>query len=114
SAADMAKLVLAVSRLPEVTNFWGKPSHVMRVDGPKPRNQKILSTIKILDDYDVLGGKTGTLLPGCYNLALISRAPDGDKIVTVLLRARDPQALYTDTRNILDAVKRGRDWAQKL
>lgn len=111
SSADMAKLMLAVSSLPEVTDIWGIPSHIMHVNGPEPRNQKIHSTVKIVNDYDVLGGKTGTLLPGCYNLALMSRAPDGDKIVTILLRAPDPQALYTDARGILDAVKRGRNWA---
>jgi len=113
SAADMAKLMLAAMKVPEITSCWGKPSHVMRVKGQKLRNQKISSTIKIVNDYDVLGGKTGTLLPGCYNLALVSRAPDGETIVTVLLRAPDPQALYTDTRRILDAVKRGRDWPLK-
>lgn len=110
SAADMAKLMCAVMRLPKVTRWWGQPSHVMRVNGLKPRNQKISSTVKVVNDYDVLGGKTGTLLPGFYNLALLSQAPDGSNIVTILLRAPDPQALYTDTRRILDAVKRGRGW----
>jgi D-alanyl-D-alanine carboxypeptidase/pimeloyl-ACP methyl ester carboxylesterase len=113
SAADIAKLMMAVMELPEVTNCWGKSIHVMDVNGPQPRNQKIASTVKVVNDYDVLGGKTGTLLPGCYNLALMSQAPNGDNILTVLLRAPDPQTLYTETRRILDAVKRGRSWTSK-
>ena len=113
SAADNVKLMLAVMNLPEVTSLWGKPTHIMRVDGDKPRNQRINSTVKVVNDYDVLGGKTGTLLPGFYNVALMSQAPDGGNIVTILLKAPDPQALYEDTRRILDAVKRGRNWTPR-
>ncbi|MBT2375239.1 serine hydrolase [Pseudomonas fluorescens] len=111
TAADMATLMLTAMQYPHITESWGKPSHVMQVLGPTPRQQKISSTIKVIDDYDVLGGKTGTLQPGCYNVAVLSEAPDGGRIVTVILRAPDQMALYTDLRCILDTVKRGRNWS---
>ena len=110
SAADMVRLMVAVLDYPEIAATGGNASHVMEVQGARPREQKISSTLKVLNDYDVIGGKTGTLLPGCYHAALLSRAPDGGRIVTVVLQAPDPLSLYTDLRNILDAVKRGRDW----
>lgn len=110
TAADMATLMLTAMQYPHITESWGKPSHVMQVLGPTPRQQKISSTIKVIDDYDVLGGKTGTLQPGCYNVAILSEAPDDGRIVTVILRAPDQMGLYTDLRCILDAVKRGRNW----
>lgn len=113
SAADVARLVRAVIKLTEVMRCWGKSTHDMRVGGGTPRDQTIRSTVKILNDYDVLGGKTGTLLPGCYNLALLSEAPNGAKMVTVLLRAPNQESLYTDARRIIDAVKRGRDWTRQ-
>lgn len=110
SAADMVRLMVAVLDYPEIAATWGNASHVMQVQGARPREQKINSTLKVLNDYDVIGGKTGTLLPGCYHAALLSRAPDGGRIITVVLQAPDPLSLYTDLRTILDAVKRGRDW----
>ena len=119
TAADIAKLMLAVLQYPDITATWGKASHVMQVHGAKrqeqePREQKICSTVKVINDYDVVGGKTGTLLPGCYHVAILSTAPNGEQIVTVVLRAPDQLALYTDLRRILDAVKRGRDWPRAM
>ncbi|MFO2465574.1 serine hydrolase [Pseudomonas sp. 15FMM2] len=111
TAADMAKLMLTALQYPQITESWGKPSHVMQVLGPTSRQQKITSTLKVISDYDVLGGKTGTLLPGCYNVAVVSEAPNGSRIVTVILRAPNQMALYADLRCVLDAVKRGRDWS---
>ncbi|MGF6608498.1 D-alanyl-D-alanine carboxypeptidase [Paraburkholderia sp. WSM4175] len=110
TAADMAKLMLTVARYPEIMACWETPTHVMQVAGPEPREQKISSTVRVINDYDVLGGKTGTLLPDCYNVAILSEAPNGDPLVTVILRAPDQMSLYTDLRCILDAVKRSRDW----
>lgn len=110
TAADMARLMAAVATVPEIVNCWGKPEHMMYVSGDKPRKQKIRSTVKVINDYDVLGGKTGTLLPGYYNLALFSQAPNDERLLTVILKSPDPHALYTDARTVLDAVKRSRDW----
>jgi UDP-N-acetylmuramoyl-tripeptide--D-alanyl-D-alanine ligase len=113
TAADMARLMLTVIGYPEILKSWRKPTHIMRVLGPNPREQKIQSTVKVINDYDVMGGKTGTLLPRCYNVAVLSEAPNGERIVSVVLRARDQMALYSDLRCILDAVKRGSDWILK-
>lgn len=66
--------------------------------------------VKVINDYDVTGGKTGTLLPGCHHVAIVSEAPNGDHIVTAIMSAPDQLSLYTDLRSTLDAVKRGRDW----
>ena len=132
SAADVARLMMAALQYPEIVATWGKPSHVLRAYGarsthqpasPSPaaqtqtqaqslREQEIRSTVKVISDYDVTGGKTGTLLPGCHHVAILSKAPNGDHIVTAIMSAPDQLSLYTDLRHTLDAVKRGRDWPE--
>lgn len=110
--ADIAKLMQAALVVPEISENWGHPAHEMTVfgEGGITRQQKIVSTVKVIQDYDVVGGKTGTLIPGVYNLALVSKAPNGDTLISVHMKAPDPHALYQGARHVLDAVKRGRDW----
>lgn len=128
SAADVARLMMAALQYPEIVATWDKPCHVLRAYGARstnqpvspstaaqpeaqsPREQEIRSTVKVINDYDVTGGKTGTLLPGCHHVAIVSEAPNGDHIVTAIMSAPDQLSLYTDLRSTLDAVKRGRDW----
>src|SRR5690606_31786511 len=71
-AADVARLMIAALQYPEILAIWGKPGHVLRAYGARstnqqassaaaqsPRELEIRSTVKVINDYDVTGGKTG-------------------------------------------------------
>ena len=109
-AADISVLMAAAMAYEGIAKVWGKASHVMNILGHRPREKKIISSVKTINDYDLLGAKTGTLLPGLYNVAVLTEAPNGNRIITVILRAPTPISLYSDLRTVVDAVKRGYEW----
>lgn len=112
TVTDIAVLMATAMGYEGITKVWGKASHVMKIMGPEPREKKINSSVKTINDYDLIGAKTGTLLPGYYNAAILSEAPKGNRIITVILRAPTAISLYGDLRAIVDAVKRGYEWLE--
>lgn len=110
TARDIMKLAASAARYEAIADIWHHSTYEMNVLGPKSRKQLIKSSVKVSGEYDLLGAKTGTLLPGVYNIAALSEAPQGNRIVTVILRAPTEWALYTGLRSVQDAIKRGRKW----
>lgn len=110
TVTDISVLMAAAMGYEGIIKIWGKANHVMKIMGPKPREKEISSSVKTINDYDLIGAKTGTLLPGYYNVAVLSEAPNGNRIITVILHAPTTIALYGDLRAIVDAVKRGHEW----
>lgn len=88
TARDMAVMGAAALDYPELLKTWGKPKHTIRIDGERPRDVEITSTVKILtDEYpNICGGKTGTLPDGTQNLLIHSIGENGGHTVTALLQ----------------------------
>jgi D-alanyl-D-alanine carboxypeptidase (penicillin-binding protein 5/6) len=113
TAADMAKLVVDAIERPAITRVWGRATYSMTVSGPNARTQQITSSVKMIEDENVEGGKTGTLSrtaaarihrPPIYNLAIYSQATSGARLASVLLHSISDKARYADMRLLLSAL----------
>lgn len=111
TAQDITKLMIAALHYREIKKAWGKKTFRLDISGDNPREINIENTNLVIKDYDVVGGKTGTLYPGVYNLAVISKSPNGDDIVSVVLQSPTANDRFSDIRRIIDAVKRDHDWS---
>ncbi|MDX9667951.1 hypothetical protein QMK50_23645 [Pseudomonas sp. P5_152] len=112
TARDIARLGVAALGYPAMLDAWGKPNYLMNVAGPNARPFTIISSITMLTngDYDVLGGKTGTLGGFGYNLLLYTSAPNGNRLVSVVIQAPTDAARYSDMRALLESIRIGHQW----
>jgi len=106
-ARDITRLMHEAIKYPAIVDTWSKRKHELKVYGLKPRLITIKSTVELLQDGRVQGGKTGTLAPTYYNLALFCTLPDGDKAVAVTLYSSSKKTRDDDMRLLLDAVCNG-------
>lgn len=104
TAVDMARLLVAASQRPAITNVWSKATYEMTIVGPNARRENIASSVKMIEDDNVLGGKTGTLRAITYNLAICSRTGTGAKLASVILCSPSDSARYADMRLLLNAL----------
>jgi D-alanyl-D-alanine carboxypeptidase len=104
TAADMARLLVAASQHPAIANVWGCANYDMTIIGPNARRESIASSVKMIEDGNVLGGKTGTLRAITYNLAICSQTATGAKLASVLLCSSSDSARYADMRLLLSAL----------
>ena len=58
----------------------------------------------MIEGDDVLGGKTGTLRPKTYNLAIYSQTTSGAKLASVILRSPSDGSRYADMWLLLSAL----------
>lgn len=116
SAKDMLKCLLKGQSFEVLRSVWGKETYSVNIEGENPRQRPIVSTVLKNDDshiltdfYNVLGGKTGTLiLPGAYNLAFIAQIPDSkDLFACVVMHAQQPNGFpnnrFKAAKQTLDA-----------
>lgn len=104
SAADIARLLIVASQRPAITNVWSSTSYDMTITGPNARRENITSSVKMIEDGNVLGGKTGTLRAITYNLAIWSETSSGAKLASVILCSSSDSARYADMRLLLSAL----------
>ncbi len=104
TAADMAKLLVAASRCAAIRNVWNHATYDMTIAGPNARRQTIISSVKMIEDDHVLGGKTGTLRDITYNLAICSRTATGTRLAAVILASPSDRARYADMRLLLSTL----------
>ncbi|MEM5502763.1 hypothetical protein WNY59_14315 [Ahrensia kielensis] len=110
SVSDMSLLLVEASGLTGITEVWGLESAKITIIGPNIRTEKIIHSVSMISDYDVLGGKSGTLIPGIYHACLLVSAPKGNRIVAVVMQSASHQSRYSDIRTMIDAVTCGFDW----
>lgn len=103
-ARDIGRLMYEAVKYPAIIDTWSKRKHVLKVAGPRPRLIPIQNTIEMLKDGRVQGGKTGTLAPSFFNLALFYTLPDGNKAFAVTLYSSSKNTRDDDMRLMLDAV----------
>jgi D-alanyl-D-alanine carboxypeptidase (penicillin-binding protein 5/6) len=104
SAADMAKLLLHAAERPAISRVWGLATYNMAITGPNARTQEITSSIKMIGDDKVRGGKTGTHGSKTVNLAIYSQTAAGTKLASVILHSASDDARYADMRILLSAL----------
>lgn len=59
---------------------------------------------------DVLGGKTGYSEAAGYNMITVFRAPNGHRLVTVVLGADDSDSRFDQTNRIIEWVYNAYRW----
>lgn len=104
TAADMAKLLIAASQCQAITHVWGRTAYDVRITGRNARIEHITSSVTMIGEHNVCGGKTGTLRAITYNLAILSQTAAGDKYASALLCAPSDSARYADMRLLLNAL----------
>lgn len=110
TAADMVQAVFAAADYPEITGIWGLSDDTLTITGVNARSIPVVSSVAMQGDADVLGGKTGTITPSNYNLALYVAMPNGNRCAMVVLAADSDSNRYIDARAIIDAVRLGHTW----
>src|SRR5690606_10516318 len=110
TATDMAYITLAASEYPRIASVWGLAADTISVDGPNARSFEITSSVDFIGDADIIGGKTGTISPSNYNLAVQVAMPNGNRLIYVGLASDSDQQRYTDARAVIDAVREGFYW----
>lgn len=111
TAKDLAYMGISALAYPDIVANWGKPSHTLEILGDNPRSVQVDHSINIINDDDVMGGKTGTLTGSntTRNLLLLSKMPGGNfAISVVMLTSTDHR--YDDMRALLDYVKASYRW----
>lgn len=114
TAKDYVRLMMQALELPVLTDIWGKASYSFEVAGSNPRTISIASSIHSISNEEVLGGKTGTLAPDIYNLALHYKMPNGARAIGVVLYSPTTDSRYTDMGAIYEAVRDGYSWPKLL
>lgn len=110
TARDIGYMGIAALSYPDIVATWGKPSHTVEILGDSPRSVNINHSIDIINDTDVMGGKTGTLPNGmARNLLLLSKMPSGNFVITVVMLTSEDDR-YVDMRALLDYVKASYRW----
>lgn len=105
TAGDMVKLLAHAAGRPPIRRVWGRAAYTMKIAGPNARTQQITSSVKMVEDDNVLGGKTGThnRVSKTTNLAIYSQTPSGTKLASVILHSASDQARYADMRLLTSA-----------
>jgi len=105
-ARDIALLTKAAILHPALKTYCSKARHRVGIRRTGIATAVELETTNIMArDQGVCGGKTGTgLVKGIYNLVLVWEAPNGHRIVGVILGSADDASRYTDMRAIKDRL----------
>ncbi|WP_428306146.1 serine hydrolase [Lacipirellula sp.] len=101
SAADLAKLALAVKQIPILQKVVATPQHGATVTGPGGYERNVLwkntNNLLKIEGYD--GVKTGTT--DAAGACLVSSAKRGDdSLIVVVLGAPSSDSRYVDSRNL--------------
>lgn len=74
----------------ELLKVWGKKKYTFNFRGQNARKETITTTVKdsfIEKEYDILGGKTGTLGKNILNVMALVRDKEGEIFLTVVMGA---------------------------
>ncbi|MGP5563701.1 phage tail-collar fiber domain-containing protein [Vreelandella alkaliphila] len=109
TARDLARMGVSALAYRDIVEIWSKPSYSVQIQGDNARSIDISHSVKIINDDDVIGGKTGTLGSLARNLLLLSKMPNGNFAVSVVLLQGDDER-YEDMRAMLEYVKANYRW----
>jgi D-alanyl-D-alanine carboxypeptidase/dienelactone hydrolase len=106
TAKDLAKLAVEALKYSEVSRVWGDKQYTIVVEGPHARKLALSNPNPLYKDYDIIGGKTGALVPGLFNIVVVSQAPGDRLLVTVSLKSPSENERTRDVRTLIDWAKR--------
>jgi D-alanyl-D-alanine carboxypeptidase (penicillin-binding protein 5/6) len=105
TARDMGVIAAHVFTDPRLLPAWACTERTLQVGGPKPRTVALKTTIEILGEPGVIGGKTGSYAgKNIFNLVTAWRAPNGQTLVGVVLGSTSNAARYADMHAIMAAA----------
>lgn len=112
TANDLALLGISALQYPDILKAWSASSYVINVMGINSREIEIQSTLKNINDSDILGGKTGTLSGTVKTKNLITLVSMGNNnfIILVTVGASFDRQRYMDTRKIINYMSRHIRW----
>src|SRR5690606_9883599 len=61
TSRDMSLLLFEAMNYPAILSVWGQTEYEMQITGANARTQQIASSVSMISDSDILGGKTGTI-----------------------------------------------------
>lgn len=105
TALGAARIALAYSKNPDLAQIWAMESATLSITGPNARQLNVESSVSMVADPDVLGGKTGSIAPSTYNLALQFQMGSGERAIYVGLRSSSTNVRYADARRAIDGIK---------
>ncbi|MFK4060317.1 D-alanyl-D-alanine carboxypeptidase family protein [Brucella anthropi] len=113
TARDMSRLVYASMQEHRIAAVWNLPAYDIVIAGPDPRTVTV--TRSIPDDADILGGKTGTITPRDYHLAVVADVapmlqPPIRPVVVVVMHAASDAGRKLALRTLIDAIRSGFGW----
>ena len=107
TARDIGLIAASVFTDPRLLPAWACTTRKVDVGGPKARTVTLETTIEILGEDGVIGGKTGTHVgKNIYNLVAAWRAPNGQTIVGAVLGSTSNPNRYSDMRAVMAALPR--------
>lgn len=110
TARDIARLGVAALQYEAVLETWGNQQKTISLGGPNARNITVTSSVEILNEERILGGKTGTLSGAnmTNNLLVLNKLPGFMFGISVVIGSSESSVRYTDMNAIIDEVERGR------
>lgn len=107
TARDMGLIAANIFTDARLLPAWACPERTLRIEGKRPRDVVLKTSLEILGEGTVIGAKTGSHMSnGIYNLVTAWRAPGSQTIVGVVLGSTSNAARYNDMRAIIEALPR--------
>jgi len=107
TARDMGLIAAKVFTDARLLPAWACTERRLHIDGKRPRDVALKTSLEILGEGSVIGAKTGSYMSkNIYNLVAAWHAPNGQTIVGVVLGSTSNAARYGEMRSLIDALPR--------
>ncbi|ODS00530.1 hypothetical protein AUC68_14815 [Methyloceanibacter methanicus] len=107
TARDMGLIAAKIFTDARLLPAWACPERTLHIEGKRPRDVVLKTSLEILGEGTVIGAKTGShVSKNIYNLVTAWRAPGGQTIVGVVLGSSSNPARYDDMRAIIERCAR--------
>lgn len=112
TARDVGRLMLGVSNDFAILDIWSKSHAVVTITGANARPHRVTSRlIPIREKEDgINGGKTGTLYPSIYHLAVCASMPNGNNVIAIVLGAGEAELRDIEMRIMLMRLRQSYAW----
>ena len=104
SATDIARMLRSAVAYPEIREMTGSVAFDLRTSGGrlvniKPTNNLLTSYLN-KDPYKIMVGKTGSLPEAGYCLGTVTRHPDGQEVIAVVLGSNNHFSRFQEVKSL--------------